>query len=131
MPPSMRNHTTSKATHSDRHGYAYSVGIYVPFAQLNPRFGFRSASASMQMTVGCAIVCGNMLMLLSLKFWHELFVLHSMMIASVCVRFGSPALYQQGSDAQLPSPGWKVLIVPVQAHHECDTTDAYIHGTHP
>ena len=42
-------------------------------------------------------------------------MLHSMMIASVCVRFGSPALYQHGSDAQLPSPGWKVLIVPAQA----------------
>lgn len=60
-------------------------------------------------------------MLLSWKFWHELFVLHSMIIASVCVRFGNPALYQQGSDAQLPSPGWKVLIVPVQGfeYDEC------------
>ena len=87
----------------------------MPFAHVKPNFGFRSASASIQMIVGWAIVCGNTLMLLSWKFWHELFVLHSMMIASVCVKFGSPALYQQGSDTQLPSPGWKVLIVPVQA----------------
>lgn len=35
-------------------------------------------------------------MLSRVKFWHEVSVLHSIITASVCDRFGRPTLYQQG-----------------------------------
>lgn len=72
------------------------VGTYVPFAQLKPNSGFSSAVALKQMTVGAARLCGMTSMFSKEKFEHEVSVLHSTMMASVCVRLGSPTSYQHG-----------------------------------
>jgi hypothetical protein len=79
-----------------------------------PKWGFNPAVALMQIVVGGARDCGKISSFFNAKFWQEEFVLHSIMTASVCFKSGSPTLYQQGYDAQEPSPGLKVLIVPVK-----------------
>ena len=68
----------------------------VPFLQSKPKLGLNSAVALMQMILGGAMLCGKTSMLSVSKFLHEVFVLHSIIMASVCLRFGSPASYQQG-----------------------------------
>jgi hypothetical protein len=93
------------------------IGINVLFLQSNPNFGFKAAVALKHTTVGASISCGNNSMFFVAKFEQEEFVLHSKIIASVCFKFGRPALYQHGSVTQLPSPGLNVLIVPVKFVH--------------
>jgi hypothetical protein len=74
----------------------YVPGMNVPFLQSKPKFGFNSAVALIQITLGGAMLCGNTSIFPISKFLHDVFVLHSIMMASVCLRFGSPASYQQG-----------------------------------
>jgi len=68
----------------------------VPFVHSNPKFGFSAAVAFKQMAVAGTRFCGKTWTLVSAKFWQEVFVLHSMMMASVWFRFGRPTLYQHG-----------------------------------
>ena len=77
--------------HSD-----YIVGTKVPFLQSNPKLGFKSALALIQMTLGGSKFCGKTSMFDMAKFLHEVSVLHSTMIASVRDRFGRPTSYQHG-----------------------------------
>jgi hypothetical protein len=97
-----------------REATAHAVGTNVPFAQLKPRSGFKAFVALKQTTVGRVKLSGTTSILMKLKFLQLLLVLHSTMTTSVCLRFGNPTLYQQGSDAQEPSPGLNWLIDPVK-----------------
>ena len=74
----------------------HHVGTNAPFAQLNPRPGFSSAVALIQTTLAASKLCGKISIFDSLKFLHEVFVLHSIITASLCVRLGKPTLYQHG-----------------------------------
>jgi hypothetical protein len=81
----------------------YNPAIYagkgekVPLRQSKPGCGFSWAVALMQITVGGSMFWGMIWILCSSKFLHEDSVLHSIITASVCLRFGSPTSYQHGS----------------------------------
>lgn len=76
------------------------VGTKVPFAQVNPRLGLSACVAFMQITLGVSKLCGKTSMFDISKFLHEVLVLHSTIMASVCVRLGRPTSYQQGYNAK-------------------------------
>lgn len=69
------------------------VGIKVLLAQLNPNLGFKVLVAFKQMVVAGVPVCGYTNTFSNTKFEHDVFVLHSIMIASVPFRFGRPTSY--------------------------------------
>ena len=46
--------------------------------------------------LGSSLFCGDSWMFSKEKPEQDVFVLHSTMIASLCLRFGRPASYQQG-----------------------------------
>ena len=114
--PTLKTRPPAEAPSSNPHSLHWDKR---PIHTIKPKRGFNAVIAFKHTTVGSPRLCGNSRIPSSQKFWHEAFVLRSVMTVSVCFKPGSPR-YQHGSLTQdtpkrINSPG---KILPGEIAHE-------------